>query len=316
MWQRHESEQMLLEKQRQKTCCKAQCLRRAIKRNVIIQGAPIVTCVLLWVTLTSTVWSPPPWKANSVRRTLIFPPHLQAKLSIQSLPPRLVSDITPKSPRDAVRNAARAARRVGARGPPTACPAICFSFCSAPRESVIAPAQTITMWSKAHGRVRDATRPAANAKVRVYLSFAMCGWDNEDSFVPGPSFFITSLANPLCHQHFQQLPSTLGCPALSLQTLPSFQAKIQALSSPRRGFPPALSSSTCWTWTLPGEFYFYYFNNYLGCLSPALPSSILTFLRPTSLSQRILESTCPRVNTIRVSSDSRSVNGPAVHPIP
>lgn len=94
-------------------------------------------------------------------------PNLGAKLSIQSLLPSFVSDIMQKTPLDGVRGVTRAARHAGAHSPLTAYLAIDFSFCSTPRESVIAPAQSITMQTGEHGPVRDATQLAMNAKVRA-----------------------------------------------------------------------------------------------------------------------------------------------------
>lgn len=83
---------------------------------------------------------------------------------------------TQKSPLDGARGAARAARHARARGPPTACPAIHFSFCSAPRESVTPPAQSITTRSKKPRRVRDATQPATNAKEKEHgIAYPACG---------------------------------------------------------------------------------------------------------------------------------------------
>lgn len=94
-------------------------------------------------------------------------PNLRAKLSIQSLLPSLVLDTMQKTPLDSVRGVTRAARHAGARSPLTAYLAIHFSFCSTPRESAIAPAQSITMQTREHEHVRDATQLAMNAKVRA-----------------------------------------------------------------------------------------------------------------------------------------------------
>lgn len=208
-----------------------------------------------------------------------------------------------------MRNAARAARHVGARGPATACPAIRFSFCSAPRESVIAPAQSVTMWSKAHGRVRDATRPATNAKVRCIRHLACVDGTTRIPLCLAPLF-------PSPRWPIRPILSAVGafssCPlpwaALHCLFRPSHPSRPRYRHCPpQEGVshllcPPLLVElGLC-----GGSFIFIISTTTLGCLSPALPSSVLTFLRPTSLSQRILESTCPRVNTIRVSSDSHS----------
>lgn len=183
-------------------------------------------------------------------------PNLRAKPRIHSLLPPLVSGTTQKSPLDAARGAARAARHARARGPPTACPAIHFSFCSAPRESVTPPAQSITTRSKKPRRVRDATQPATNAKVRAYLSFYIYEWKNR---IPSRlvRLFSSPVELPLACQSSQSPPasaaSSVGlifciCPppwaALRYTTLfrPSHP---QASSPPKTCFPPALPSSTC-----------------------------------------------------------------------
>lgn len=84
--------------------------------------------------------------------------------------------IMQKTPRDSVRGATRAARHAGAHSPPIVCLAIHFSFCSTPRESVIAPAQSITMQTKAHRSVRDATQRAKNVKEKENLNaYPVCG---------------------------------------------------------------------------------------------------------------------------------------------
>lgn len=74
-----------------------------------------------------------------------------------------------KTPQDSAGGATGAARPARARSPQTACPAIHSSFCSAPKDSAIAPVQSITTWSQAPRPVRDATRPVINAKVRTHL---------------------------------------------------------------------------------------------------------------------------------------------------
>lgn len=77
-------------------------------------------------------------------------------------------DIMQKTPLDGVRGVTRAASHAGAHSPLTAYLAIDFSFCSTPRESVIAPAQSITMQTGEHGPVRDATQLAMNAKEKEH----------------------------------------------------------------------------------------------------------------------------------------------------
>lgn len=90
--------------------------------------------------------------------------------------PNAGKGIMQKTPRDGVRGVTRAARRAGARSPATAYLAIHFSFCSTPRESVIAPAQSITMQTKARRPVRDATQFAKNAKEKKYCNaYPVCG---------------------------------------------------------------------------------------------------------------------------------------------
>lgn len=188
-------------------------------------------------------------------------PNLGTKLRIQSLLPSLVADITQKTPLDGVRGATRAARPAGAHGPLTAWLATHFSFCSTPRESVTAPAQSITMQIKGQRPVRDAIRPARNVKVRMYLSFCMCEWKGTKfSFLLIPSFFPPSLVVPLaCQPHNQpspasapsvcspclQLPSDLGCSAASSES-PILQDPDTGIVSSRKCFTPSLSSfSTC-----------------------------------------------------------------------
>ncbi|KAG8519836.1 Proprotein convertase subtilisin/kexin type 5 [Galemys pyrenaicus] len=76
----------------------------------------------------------------------------------------LMPDTMQKTPLDGVRGVTRPARHAGVRGPQIACPAIHFSFCSAPRESVISAAHGITMQTKKHGLVNGATRPVTDAR--------------------------------------------------------------------------------------------------------------------------------------------------------
>lgn len=81
-----------------------------------------------------------------------------------------------KTPQDSARGAAGAAKPARAHSPQTACPAIHSSFCSAPKDSVIAPVQSITTWSKAPRPVRDATQPVINAKEKDHwTAYPVCG---------------------------------------------------------------------------------------------------------------------------------------------
>lgn len=85
-------------------------------------------------------------------------------------------DTTEKTPLASVRGATRTAGLVRAHGPQTACPAIRFSFCCAPRESVTAPAQSTTMQNKARRPVRDATRLVMHAKEKEHqVAYPVCG---------------------------------------------------------------------------------------------------------------------------------------------
>lgn len=85
-------------------------------------------------------------------------------------------DIMQKIPLDGVSGAARAARRAGAHSTQTACHVIHSSFCCAPGESVTAPAQSITMQTKAHRHVRGATQLARNAKEKeCSVAYPVCG---------------------------------------------------------------------------------------------------------------------------------------------
>ena len=134
------------------------------------------------------------------------------------------------------------------------------------------------------------------------LSHFVCVNGKMKSFLPAQPlspchhlWSFLSLANlissPLQHPLFSLSscisPLTSASPAhtaVSSDT-PILQGPNTASSS-RKCLPPTLSSfSACWTWNLPRECYFYYFNNYLRHLPQTLPSPILIFPIPTS---------CPR----------------------
>lgn len=185
--------------------------------------------------------------------------YLGAKLSIQYLLPALISDIMQKIPLDGVSGAARAARRAGAHSTQTACHVIHSSFCCAPGESVTAPAQSITMQTKAHRHVRGATQLARNAKVSVSLSLCTSEWKKEVLPQAQPSPFLPSEVPLACQppspssptsapsalSQLLQLPSNPGCSCPTL--LPLYTSHPSgSRSSPPGSVPPALSSfSSC-----------------------------------------------------------------------
>ena len=214
----------------------------------------------------------------------------------------LVADTMQEMPLDGVRGATGAAKPAGARGPQTACLGIHSSFCSAPRESVIAPACSTTTQSKAHRPVRGAIQLAINAKVRASLSFCMCEWKSESfPYCLALLSFSPSLELPLTcqpHNRFSPAPSVLSQLLDLLSNLGFSSAHCcrfrsshpwrprYSIISSRKCFPHILSSfCACWTWNLPNEIYLHYFSNYLRRLPQTLPSPVLIFQMPACLSR-------------------------------